>query len=103
MEREEILRELYEWDFKNKSKKQFAAEFRISVKTVDRYIERYNIPYVKRVFGIKKGRDRYGKFVLENQELEGGRTETRTKSASFAMCPVTSFKAMNDKYKHYFT
>jgi hypothetical protein len=41
----------------------FAEKYKISVKTVDRYIEKYNIPYEKRVIGVIENRDKYGKYI----------------------------------------
>ncbi len=66
METKEIVDKLREWDFNNKTKKEFALVYNISIRTIDNYINKYNINYNKRSFGILIPRDRYGKFCLKN-------------------------------------
>lgn len=66
MEREEIIEKLKTWNFKEKSKKEFSEIYKISTKTITNYIEKYNIPYEKRTFGVKVNRDRYGKYCLKS-------------------------------------
>lgn len=70
MKKEELIKRLKQWGFKNNSKKIFAKKYKISVKTVDRYIEKYNISYKKRVTGVIKNRDKYGRYVYDQKMSE---------------------------------
>lgn len=68
MDREKIIELLKQWDFKERSKKEFSLKYNISVKTIDRYIDKYKIPYEKRIIGIKMSRDKYGRYCLDVQQ-----------------------------------
>ena len=112
MEKEELIKKLKQWDFKKNSKKMFAEKYKISVKTVDRYIEKYNIPYEKRVIGIIKNRDKYGKFVYDesnnetNDQLSNQSTSDKQNEASssrFENKPIRSLKEYCKKYDKYFS
>ena len=48
MERNYIVEKLKEWDFKVNSKQSFSETFNVSIRTIDSYINKYNIDYDKR-------------------------------------------------------
>jgi hypothetical protein len=63
MEINYVVEKLKEWDFKTNSKKSFSETYNISIRTIDRYINKYNIDYEKRQFGVKLNRNKNGQFV----------------------------------------
>jgi uncharacterized protein YlaI len=112
MERKELIEKLKRWNFEKNSKKMFAEKYNISVKTVDRYTEKYNIPYEKRVFEVAKNRDKHGKFVYDepnnqtNDQLSNQSTTDKQSEASssrFENKPIRSLKEYNKKYDKYFS
>lgn len=111
MEKKLLIEKLKKWDFKQNSKKMFAEKYNISVKTVDRYIEKYDIPYDKRVCGVAKNRDKHGKFIYDqnlpkcsfesnNQPSKQDSYESITKNKNK---PIRSLKEYCEKYDKYFT
>ena len=105
MDRQKIILELEKWDFDTKSKKQFAELFKISIKTVDRYIQMYNIPYTKRQYGIKVDRDRYGRSKIGSSNYDTVDCEqvVHKQKVECMYKPVRSIKEMNAKYDGIFT
>jgi hypothetical protein len=113
MEKEELIEKIKLWDFKKNSKKMFAEKYNISIKTVDRYIEKYNIPYEKRVFGVVKNRDKYGRYRIDtdgNKVSVYNVLDQSTTPKDLNVCetnnknkPIRSFKEYNKKYDEYFT
>ena len=122
MKRKELIEKLKQWDFMENSKKTFSEKYNISVKTIDRYIEKYNIPYEKRIFGVIKNRDRYGRYSTEsckhdlreygnndsifnhiscNQQVSDNSLANRQLKADKAKA-IRSFKEYNKKYDKYF-
>ena len=102
MEKEELIKKLKQWDFKKNSKKMFVEKYKISVKTVDRYIEKYNIPYEKRLIGVIKNRDKYGKFVY-NEPNNQTKDQVESSSNRLENKPIRSLKEYCKKYDKYFS
>ena len=68
MEENYLVGKLKEWDFKTNSKKSFSETYNISIRTIDRYINKYNIDYDKRQFGVKSNRNKYGQYILAKNQ-----------------------------------
>ncbi len=61
---DEFIKLLKEYDFKKNSIKKFANEYKISEKTVTKYLKQNNIDYNSRILLIHKNRDVNGRFCL---------------------------------------
>ena len=60
----EFIKLLKEYDFKKNSIRKFANEYKISEKTVTKYLKQSNIDYNSRTLLIHKNRDVNGRFCL---------------------------------------
>jgi hypothetical protein len=60
----EFIKLLKEYDFKKNSIRKFASEYKISEKTVTKYLKQNNIDYNSRTLLIHKNRDVNGRFCL---------------------------------------
>ena len=59
------LQELFKsYDFIRNSKKSFSEKYGISIRTVDKYVNKYNIPYNKKQNKILITKDMSGRFCL---------------------------------------
>jgi hypothetical protein len=61
---DEFIKLLKEYDFKKNSIRKFANEYKISEKTVTKYLKQNNINYNSRTLLIHKNRDVNGRFCL---------------------------------------
>jgi len=61
---DEFIKLLKEYDFKKNSIRKFANEYKISEKTVAKYLKQNNIDYNSRTLLIHKNRDVNGRFCL---------------------------------------
>jgi hypothetical protein len=61
---DEFIKLLKEYDFKKNSIRKFANEYKISEKTVTKYLKQNNIDYNSRTLLIHKNRDVNGRFCL---------------------------------------
>lgn len=68
MDSVKLLEYLKLWDFENRSKKEFAEKYNVSVRTIDNYIKKHNIHYAKRVFGVNIPRDKFGRYTLSDTQ-----------------------------------
>jgi hypothetical protein len=66
---DELIKLLKEYDFKKNSIKKFANEYKISEKTVTKYLKQNNIDYNSRTLLIYKNRDVNGRFCLSINSL----------------------------------
>ena len=61
---DEFIKLLKEYDFKKNSIRKFANQYKISEKTVTKYLKQNNIDYNSRTLLIHKNRDVNGRFCL---------------------------------------
>ncbi len=66
---DEFIKLLKEYDFKKNSIRKFANEYKISEKTVTKYLKQNNIDYNSRTLLIHKNRDVNGRFCLSINSL----------------------------------
>lgn len=60
--KEKIIEVLKKIDFNKTTKIEVARKLEISVRTVDNYIQLYNIPYKKRNIGVLQIKDKNGRY-----------------------------------------
>jgi len=106
MEENYLVGKLKEWDFKTNSKKSFSETYNISIRTIDRYINKYNIDYDKRQFGVKSNRNKYGQYILaKNQPVLTKRPFEQPvliEKQAIINKGARSFADMDKKYKYLF-
>ena len=72
---DEFIKLLKEYDFKKNSIRKFANEYKISEKTVTKYLKQNNIDYNSRTLLIHKNRDVNGRFCLSINSFGGERVK----------------------------
>ena len=64
MDHATLIKLMREYDFINNTKKSFREKYNISLKTINKYLIKYDIPHRRNLHIIKINRDKNGRFTF---------------------------------------
>ena len=73
MDHATLIKLMRDYDFINNTKKSFREKYNISLKTINKYLIKYDIPHRRNLNTIKINRDKNGRFtfgIFENLKLK---------------------------------
>jgi len=82
MDHATLIKLMREYDFMNNTKKSFREKYNISLKTINKYLIKYDIPHRRNLNIIKINRDKNGRFtfgIFEKPETNDGKIVASSK------------------------
>ena len=101
----ELIKILKEYDFKKNSVRSFSLKYKITEKTILKYLKEYKIPYNNRKISYEMTRNCLGQYTFksshsQSQTISENKNKTQQASQSKG---VKNFAEFNKKYEIFFS